>query len=140
MLSSNYRLTNGDIVSESFDGEIVVVDLNNGKYFSFSDSGNVAWHALTSGVSPGKLLELQAPSISREDLETFVGNLIGHGLICESESAATVPGEDIAMRLQASRERLEVAVFEDLADLFLADPIHDVEESKGWPMVREPSQ
>ena len=67
------------------------------------------------------------------------GILIGHGLIAENENAPVAPGEDIAVRLQASRERLEVAVFEDLADLFLADPIHDVEETKGWPVVREPS-
>ena len=35
------------------------------------------------------------------------------------------------------QEKPEVAVFDDLADLFKADPIHDVEENAGWPLVRQ---
>lgn len=30
----------------------------------------------------------------------------------------------------------QLQVFEDLADLILLDPIHDVSETLGWPVAR----
>jgi len=34
-------------------------------------------------------------------------------------------------------ERPDVQVFDDLADLILLDPVHDVNEQFGWPVVRD---
>jgi hypothetical protein len=38
-----YAVASRDIVFESFDGEAVVLNLANGKYFGFSDSGSRVW-------------------------------------------------------------------------------------------------
>lgn len=134
-----YALASDDIVSESFDGDFVVVDLNFGKYYSFSDAGNVIWDALVSGVAPAELLDGSA-GITPVELESFIETLVGHGLISSvaSPDAAAVPdASGFAQRLAGASEKPEVAVFDDLADLFKADPIHDVEENAGWPLVRQ---
>lgn len=136
-LSERYAVASAEIVSESFDGDFVVLDLSCGKYFSFSDSANVIWEAVSSGVAPADLLE-GASDISAAELESFVEMLVGHGLIAPRQIPASRASASAYLdRLAAATEKPDVAVFDDLADLFMADPIHDVEEAAGWPAVRQ---
>lgn len=136
-LSERFAVASGDIVSESFDGDFVVLDLNCGKYFSFSDSGNVIWEAVSSGVAPAQLLQ-QPIAISPAELESFVQTLVSHGLIVARQNAAPHgSASDYLDRLASTKEKPDVTVFDDLADLFKADPIHDVEEPVGWPAIRQ---
>ena len=134
-LSERYAVASAEIVSESFDGDFVVLDLSCGKYFSFSDSANVIWEAVSSGVAPADLL---GGTISAAELEAFVETLVGHGLIEPRQiSASHGSASHYSDRLAAATEKPDLAVFDDLADLFMADPIHDVEETAGWPTVRQ---
>lgn len=136
-MSERYALVSADIVSESFDGDFVVLDLGCGKYFSFSDSANIIWEAVSSGIAPANLLH-GASKISPAELESFVRTLVGHGLIAPQQIAVSdVPFADYLGRLAGTTEKPDVTVFDDLADLFKADPIHDVEEPVGWPAIRQ---
>jgi hypothetical protein len=136
-LSRQYEIASGDIVSESFGGDYVVLDLDCGKYFSFSDSANVIWEAVTAGVAPTDLLG-PAVAISPAELDCFVQILVEHGLIAPRQTAALNGSvSDYVGRLAKTTEKPEVVIFDDLADLFKADPIHDVEEPVGWPAIRQ---
>lgn len=136
MLASRYMVAGRDVVSEAFDGDIVVLDLNSGRYFSFSDSGCVLWEALSAGAAPKSLLIPEAV-YSADDIEAFLVKLVDHRLLAVNPEPAdwTAVPETMA-RLSAASEKPDVFVFDDLADLFIADPIHDVEEEAGWPMVK----
>jgi hypothetical protein len=35
--------------------------------------------------------------------------------------------------MAAAGMTFDLAVFDDLADLLIADPVHDVDEEAGWP-------
>ena len=70
-----------------------------------------------------------------------VGLMVVLSLACiapfrRREADAAASGEAMD-RLSAAREKPDIFVFDDLADLFLADPIHDVEEPVGWPAVKK---
>jgi hypothetical protein len=137
VLSKRYVAASRDIVSESFDGDFVVLDLGCGKYFSFSDSGNLLWEAISSGVAPGNLVRAVAGSTSPTDLEAFVTKLIDYGLIAErTDGIGAEAPEDLLSRLAVATETADISVFDDLADLFVSDPIHDVEEETGWPVLK----
>jgi len=137
LFSGQYEVASGDIVSESFDGDYVVLDLSCGKYFSFSDSGNVIWEAVSSGVAPTDLLG-PAVAISPKEVECFVRTLVEHGLIAPRRDAAWNGSiSDYLDRLANTIEKPDFMIFDDLADLFKADPIHDVEEPVGWPAIRQ---
>jgi hypothetical protein len=41
--------------------------------------------------------------------------------------------------LAATSEPLNVSIHDDLADLIVVDPIHEVEEPLGWPAVKQAS-
>ena len=137
VLSRQFDLSSADIVSESFDGDFVVVDLSCGKYFIFSDSADVIWEAIRAGVVPADLLQ-GTIGFSPVDLKAFVEDLIGNGLISEREPGTPdVAASAYADRLAAATEKPGLTVFDDLADLFMADPIHDADEAAGWPTVRQ---
>lgn len=130
-----YTVASKDIASESFDGDAVVVDLGTGKYYSFSDSGSLVWEALLDGISTEAIAETTLLPLAM--LENFTNALCNHGLIISYEGGASVkPSADFAEQISQTKEPLAVDVFDDLSDLFLADPIHDVAEPQGWPIVK----
>ncbi|AZO56899.1 MULTISPECIES: PqqD family protein [unclassified Mesorhizobium] len=136
-----YAVASRDIVFESFDGEAVVLNLANGKYFGFSDSGSKVWLVLSSGVDAQALIGLAAggSTISQAELEHFISQLLELGLLVRSEAAAQpLPGE-LQAELAATNEPLNVSIHDDLADLIVVDPIHEVEEPLGWPAVKQAS-
>lgn len=137
MLAARYMVSGKDIVSEAFDGDIVVLDLNSGKYFSFTDAGCGLWEALSAGAQPQSLV---APEAGRttENLEGFLQKLLDHRLLSvRSEPIDFSPSAELMQKISAAQEQPDIFVFDDLADLFLADPIHDVEEPAGWPVIKK---
>ncbi|TPM40195.1 PqqD family protein [Mesorhizobium sp. B2-3-4] len=130
-----YAVASKDIVFESFDGDAVVLDLSTGKYFGFSDSGSGVWQALSSGVSAAALAETGA--IASAELATFIARLLEFGLLAPADTAPNPLPGDLISQLAAAREPLSVDVHDDLADLIVVDPIHEVDEPLGWPAVKQ---
>jgi|SRR5882724_7111468 len=135
--SDVYAVASKDIVFESFDGEAVVLDLSSGKYFGFSDSGSRVWQALSSGVAADALIG--ATTLNPDDLEGFISRLLDFGLLAPADAPAQPLSGNLLAELTATSEPLKVDVHDDLADLIVVDPIHEVEEPLGWPAVKQAS-
>jgi hypothetical protein len=142
MEQSVYEIASKDIVFESFDGEAVVLDLSTGKYFGFSDSGSGVWQALSCGVAAHALVGRAAggATIRLAELDSFISQLLEFGLLVRGTDAPAQPisGELLA-QLAGTSEPLKVDIHDDLADLIVVDPIHEVEEPLGWPAVKQAS-
>ena len=133
-LNVPYAVANQDIAFESFDGDVVVVDLGNGKYYSFSDTGSVIWESLMAGVAPA---ELVSRSSFGGEIPGFLAKMCDYGLLVpRPEVAPASLSASLAEQFPLAKEAPDVSVFDDMADLFVADPIHDVEEPEGWPAVK----
>lgn len=135
--SKGYAIASSDIVSEEFDGELVVLDLASGKYYSMDGTAGAVWQALISGASLKSIAAdtSSAVCISETVLFEFAEKLVLCGCLAKTE------GDDRARIAQSLADAIVVAskpptfeVFEDLAELIMADPIHDVEERAGWPI------
>lgn len=140
--SDVYAIASKDIVFESFDGEAVVLDLATGKYFGFTDTGSCLWGALSSGVSPEDLVGAATRSgqVSAADLDAFVARLLEFGLLAPAAGQAAQPlSQALVAQLANAAEPAQVDIHDDLADLILVDPIHEVEEPQGWPAVKQAS-
>jgi hypothetical protein len=138
--SGIYAVASKDIVFESFDGEAVVLDLMTGKYFGFSDSGSRVWEALSSGVPTSELVGAAtgAYALSAIEIDGFVEQLLEFGLLVAAADAPARPlPSELVAQLAAASEPLKVDIHDDLADLIIVDPIHEVEEPLGWPAVRQ---
>lgn len=135
MLNSRYAVPGRGIVSETFDGDIVVLDLDSGRYFSFTDTGCALWEGLLEGVAPAALV-LEGVAYTVGDVLAFVQELVENRLLVTVDEPVTISASDsTAAKLSMAKEKPGLSSYDDLADLFLVDPIHDVEEEAGWPAV-----
>ena len=136
-----YAVASRDIVSEDFDGEFVVLDLASGKYYSMDAAASALWRAITAGVSMQALAEAvgsaepASTGITAQSIHDFAEQLVAYGCLAHSDVQGCAPLDPgIAAALRASAGPPKVQMFTDLADLIMADPIHDVEETAGWPV------
>ena len=129
------------VVAEEFDQEIVVVNLETGEYFATRGVGAEIWRRLALGATVGAVLEhltqrfdaSQATVV--EACRPFVSKLLDSGLLRVSETADGHPSADDpaqAIPTQESFEAPVLEVYDDMQDLLVLDPIHEVEET-GWP-------
>jgi hypothetical protein len=138
--ATGYAVASADIVSEDFDGEFVVLDLGSGRYYSMDAAASALWRAITAGVSLQALADAveSTAGITAQAMHDYAEQLVAHGCLARSDAPASAPVDPaIVEALKASTGPPKVEMFSDLADLIMADPIHDVEETAGWP-VRKP--
>lgn len=127
MLHSAYEMATPDVIAETLDGEVLIVNLATGVYFRGDSETAQAWTAVTSGMPP----TVNDAAVA-ENLEEFVGELMNAGLIRERSAAEPPAAEPAAF--PPGPFRLER--FEDLQDMLALDPIHDVDPAAGWPQPR----
>ena len=128
-------MASANIVNETFDDETVVVDLDSGTYFSLTELASCIWTALPGATRD----ELVAQVADRypgdgDEVRRSVGAFLD---ALEAEGLVRVDGHDgpASTPLPATPERFAAPWFEkfdDMQDLLLLDPIHDVDET-GWP-------
>ena len=125
---------------DRLDDEVMVIDLESGAYFAFTQAAADAWALLAAGLDPaaaalrlGGRYEV-APATAATDVAHFAAELIAEGLLVEGDSSGDPQLAIPAARLPWTAPSTER--FDDLADLLLLDPVHEVDAS-GWPAVRE---
>jgi hypothetical protein len=134
--SGRYAINSPHVVAEDFDGEMVILNLGNGHYYSLRGIASPIWSALLAGHAPDSILasvramrpELVAAS------SALIDRLVELGLVQPRAAGAEGATESIAASWSGDAPAIEV--FEDLADLIHGDPIHDVDEQTGWPTPR----
>ncbi|MAY61712.1 MAG: hypothetical protein CML29_05830 [Rhizobiales bacterium] len=131
-----YVINDPDVVAEDFDGQVVILNLSNGHYYSLEGCAGDIWQLLSFGHSPAQvLLALREarPDLAK-DCAVFIDTLIEKALV-RPDAEGGVNAMPIAVEWNDLAPRLEV--YDDLAELIYADPIHDVDEAAGWPKPRE---
>lgn len=135
-ISSRYTINSPDVVAEDFNGHIVILNLANGHYFALSGIATPIWSLLVAGRTPESVLasiEAKRPDLSDSTL-AFVGRLIELNLLRPHAEETGGPMDAIDQAWPGEAPQIEV--FDDLAELIFADPIHDVDERVGWPTPR----
>lgn len=135
MLNGRTAINEPYVVNEEFDGEFVVLNLANGTYYSFKDSGNLLWKAVLDGVAPAEMLAAmeRAGNPNAPSARAFFESLVTLELIRPDPAAAAPVDAGLAAGLASLPAVPEIEIYKDLADLILADPVHDVDEQVGWP-------
>jgi len=133
-----------DAVHESLDGEVVIVNLKNGRYYSLVDSASEIWQMIEEGstsqqIQSRLLAKYRFPEGSPAALLVhFLQQLQSEGLVClEADGAADTPdGEGALAGADAPLLPLpELSMHSDMEGLLLLDPIHEVSE-QGWPEMK----
>jgi hypothetical protein len=131
---------------ETIEGEVILIDLTTGSYYSLRDAGAEVWNAIEKGADEdgiGDAVERRYEG-PRAEIRSAVGRLLdelaAEGLI---EPADEDAGSDAASAAPPSdangRTPFQVPVLEkhtDMQDLILLDPVHEV-DPRGWPHAAE---
>lgn len=135
--SGAYRVNEPKVVSETLDGETIAIDLESGSYFSMNPAASVVWNLIVDGHPVAAFPAVVAarfaisPEDAAADIARFVENLLRDRLVVAAEPKA-VAAPAIAGEGQAAYAAPSVERFDDMQELLLADPIHDVTLA-GWP-------
>ena len=137
---SSYKTAGVHIVHQNIAGEVIVVDLEKGSYFSLLESAVFIWEGLVGGCSDEQLLnemttlfEAETSQLER-NFNSFIQRLRDEGLIVEISQTAEATAErtrktpDVKLPFVAP----EIHKYDDMAEVLALDPIHDFDEA-GWP-------
>ncbi len=138
-LMTAYAINEPDIVAEDFNGQVVILSLADGRYFSLGGIASPIWSALMDGHTPQAILDSmheKQPALG-ESAARFLDRLVEFRLIRASDGKASASLPQLVPDWAGDAAQIEV--FDDLAELIFADPIHDVDEQAGWPAPRPES-
>ena len=144
---TRFRVNRPRVVHETLDGEVVIIDLRTGSYYSLTSSGAAVWEALDRGFSMGEVAKSlsgrygMAPNDVEPSVLGLVEELKAEGLIVgvdgdDGEREASAPDPDDATSVDQPFEPPRLQKFEDMQDLILLDPVHEIDEEAGWPHAR----
>jgi hypothetical protein len=137
-----YQLDKTNIAQEVFGNEAVLINIPIGKYYSVR--GTTGIKILELLQEPTSLESIWAniqnefqldEATARTEIEAFINQLEIESIIDGASETVSVIGEESAIKLPY--EKVELEIFDDMQELIMLDPIHDVESFKGWPQKKD---
>jgi hypothetical protein len=128
------------MVHETVDGEVIVIDLATGAYYSLPGTASEVWQAITVGGSRDQIAARVTGRYGHESalirgvVDGFLDQLLAEELVVvdETKPASAAPAEDVNNRPVAPFAEPVMEKYTDMAELILLDPVHDV-SALGWP-------
>ena len=125
------------LISRQFGDEVVLANYASGIYYNLDGTGAQIW----LGINAGKTVEQIVDGFSAvakvdrstidQSVRTFVDHLLAEGIIISGQPTSST--RDWSPIISGAFSVPQLERFDDLRDLLLLDPIHDVGEN-GWPL------
>lgn len=137
-IQNSYQVVSKKIIHEMIDNEVIIVNLENGHYYSVTNSGGLIWQMIVAGYSIDKIVhQLKShfnleDGLAEADLRAFLDSLVKENLIIEDAGSGEETNKPEVDLPPGDYEKPELEVYTDIEELLLLDPIHEVDEA-GWP-------
>ncbi len=134
---AHLKINTPGVVHETVDGEVVIVNLDNGLYFSTDQIGTNVWGLLAEGKPVDAILDWASTTYgdhpeTTADVNAFLTQLADNQLVVAVEDAPEPEPNIATPPVPAAYVRPELQVYSDMEELLLLDPVHDVGDA-GWP-------
>jgi hypothetical protein len=133
-----YKINPTGIAAEIFGSEVVLMNLYKGNYYCFRGETAVQiWQLLEQPIATHQIVTLLAQAYQHTTsemsalVEPFLAQLLAEQLIM-----VTAPAESLKIPSFIPTEPMlmpQLEVYDDMQELILLDPIHDVDPEEGWP-------
>lgn len=133
-LDSRLRSNDGECAAKVIDGEAVIINLQNGTYYSLDKAGAAIWEQVADGRTLSDVIEtltsryeVEADRAQR-DVQRLVGELLTERLLFVANGDTTAPPAVAANSAEAVPERRlpydepVLTTYRDMADLLALDP------------------
>ena len=139
---TRYATAHADVAHERVDDEVIAINLRTGAYYSLVGAAADAWTLLVGGatveevaMSLAERYGVDATTVAA-DLEAFLRSTAVDELLAavgdDSATAEAVELPPVAPGAAYAPPTLDK--YDDMEELLLLDPIHEVDEA-GWPVV-----
>jgi len=136
----SFKISSPKIVHETIDGEVVIINLESGFYYSIQNVGTIIWEKAIAGFTVAEILKYLNTNFeaSSKDIEIgvykFLEHLQSEAIVISTETqsgmtnqiAHSTPTHKLAFELPTLQK------YTDMESLLLLDPVHEVDET-GWP-------
>ncbi len=139
-----YEVNAPDVISEVLDGETIVLNFDTGRYYSLNPAATEVWRAIVSRSNATTTASPDVDAANPARLASFLQDLADEGLIRPCVAGDVDPGLAVSpspaaepCAFDSDQPRFER--YDDLENLLLLDPIHDV-SGAGWPHESDDSE
>ena len=148
MSETRFRANTPTITSETIDGEVVIINLVTGNYYSMVDAGAIVWSLVDKSAAVSEIVESISASYQGcgTDIDMTVKELVAQ-LQQENLIVPLSAEEGLALKLsdrpspsnngneKPAYQPPVLGKYTDMQELLLLDPIHEVDEM-GWPQAK----
>jgi hypothetical protein len=146
-----FRVNAPLVAMQEIEGEAILINFDTGCYYSANATGAIVLDLIQRGEPVDSVVAALvarfgvAGTLGADAVSAFLREAQAGGLIVPSDSEAATTSQETAQR--ATSRAVEAAAFvpprlekfDDLQDLLMLDPIHDVDQV-GWPMPAPPPE
>jgi len=145
--SARFRINAPRVIHEPFEHEVILVNLDTGRYYCLQKTGVDLWTGLMDGASVGEIVDAFVAAYDAPADEITVAILDAIASLQREELVVDAPLADPSLRsgrwhVRAAAGRPFQAptleTYTDMQDLLLLDPIHEVDDA-GWPVPADPA-
>lgn len=118
-----------EIVAKSFDGEVIIINLVTGAYYSLAGVGATIWQAIENRLPGREILATVSahydvePATATADLERFIAELRAENIVVESEGEPlSTPPTAAANGPRVPYASPTLNAYRDMRDLLALDP------------------
>ena len=152
MTNPTFLVNPNGIANERFGNEMILINLLKGNYYSFREHTAIfIWDLLAKKTDAARIVAALIRHYEVEEqqaaatLNVFLEQLLGEELILSISEEATAPTETADQLTTAhssdpgeplTRQAFTpplLEVYDDMQELIMLDPVHDVDAVKGWP-------
>lgn len=132
-----YSIDDKNVAHRDVDGEVIAVNFATGAYFSMQRTAAEIWKMIAAGACKDTIgnryraAGADAGTV-RNEIDDFLTQLIDAGLIQPAEEDAADAADFSGASSDAGYATPQLEKFEDMAELIMLDPVHDVSDA-GWP-------
>jgi hypothetical protein len=151
-MTGPFLINSPPITHQTIDGEVVIINLNNGSYYSLRHTGATLWALVENGSDLRQIVQFFSDNYDigpemddtglLDSVTGFLNALCDEQLIHSSPDSARGAGEQdslppaVQVPANAIFSLPKFDKYDDLQDLVMLDPIHQVSE-EGWPHAKE---
>jgi hypothetical protein len=139
---THYAVNQPRVIHETIDGEAIIMDLNQGFYFSLEGLGAEIWNLLVEGTAVDRVVGVISQRYAGDDetirtgVQELITSLEAASLIVPADAPPSPTEPEPTATGDSAEKSLFVApklnTYSDMKNLLLLDPIHDAADG-AWP-------
>jgi hypothetical protein len=142
-MDNTYKINDSKAISETIDGETIIINLETGYYYSVNKTATLIWNEIQKNNSIKNITQhfLNHYEIDHDAAEKSIKEIIDlflkDELILELDSYVSPnTSEQRASLMKKKFIMPRIERFDDMAGALMSDPVHDVNED-GWPNLKK---